>query len=104
MNTLRWICYVFRYGEWSAGCEFWEGKPLLDLVREYYNGWLYVLHVGPFWVECDYYGRPRGDRMSNELLIIIGIVGLSLSFLLRVLSMVLRKNRGQDEKYTRTQS
>ena len=32
-----------------------------------------------------------GDRMSDELLIIIGIVGLLLSFGLRVLLMVRRK-------------
>lgn len=42
------------FGRWSCGCETWPGKPRLLVERTWHDGWHYVLHVGPFWVECDY--------------------------------------------------
>jgi len=39
-------------GRWSCGCAFWPGKPMLYAGRTYYDGWHYVAHVGPFWLEC----------------------------------------------------
>ena len=41
------------HGEWSAGCELWPGKPKLGLFRDYYDGYKYVLHLGPIWIQCD---------------------------------------------------
>ena len=41
------------HGFWSFGWELYKDKPLLHADRMYYDGWHYVIHLGPFWVECD---------------------------------------------------
>lgn len=47
------LWHLFR-GDWAWGWRAWQGKPKLWMGREWYDGWHYVLHIGPFWIECDY--------------------------------------------------
>ena len=42
------------FGDWSWGFESYPDKPRLYLGSVYYDDWHYVLHIGPFWLECDY--------------------------------------------------
>lgn len=50
---MNWMKHLY-YGKWSFGYEYWNGKPKLYVGRAYYDGWLYVLHLGKLWIECDY--------------------------------------------------
>lgn len=50
IETLRHL----KKGEWSWGFERWPDKPALFVGRTWHDGWHYVLHAGPLWVECDY--------------------------------------------------
>lgn len=40
-----------KIGRWTVGLGLWAGKPLCWFGREYYDGWYYVLHLGPLYVE-----------------------------------------------------
>jgi hypothetical protein len=40
------------YGGW----ELYEGKPLLGFFRAYYDQPIWVLHVGPLWIQCNLWG------------------------------------------------
>jgi len=53
LNFLKEVLITFRHGAWSAGCEFYLDKPMLYVGRMFFDGWHYVLHVGPFWIGCD---------------------------------------------------
>lgn len=46
-----------RNGEWSWGFGLWANKPMLGIFHEWYDGCRLAIHVGPLWVECDYFGR-----------------------------------------------
>jgi hypothetical protein len=41
-------------GSWSWGWERWPNKPRLYAGRTWHDGWHYIVHLGPLWVECDY--------------------------------------------------
>jgi hypothetical protein len=34
----------------------WEGKPLFGFYSTYYDGRIYVFHLGPFWIQWAEYG------------------------------------------------
>lgn len=40
-------------GHWSCGLWWSFDKPVLYIGRLPYDGWHYVLHIEPLWVECD---------------------------------------------------
>lgn len=42
------------YGDWSWGCKQYPNKPQLSIYRDWYDGWHYVLHIGPLHV-CVHY-------------------------------------------------
>lgn len=41
-------------GELSWGWERWPGKPRLAFYRTWHDGWHYVLHLGPLWINGHY--------------------------------------------------
>ena len=49
---MRAFYYALRYGDWVCGWERWEGKPWLSISHHYYDGDIYVLHIGWLYVEC----------------------------------------------------
>lgn len=54
MKNIKNFFYILLFGKWSCGYEYWNGKPKLEFVKEYYDGWHYVLHIGSLWIEIDY--------------------------------------------------
>ena len=54
MKRLKNMINAIRYGQWCCGCEFWDGKPMWSSDKQWHDGWHYVLHVGPIYVECHY--------------------------------------------------
>jgi len=51
MLTIKYHLGNLYYGKWFFGCKFYKGKPMLMLRYEWYDGPIYCLHVGPFWIE-----------------------------------------------------
>lgn len=42
------------FGRLAFGVGCWNGKPQFSARREWHDGPIYVLHLGPFWAEWDY--------------------------------------------------
>jgi len=51
MSRLRAFLSLLRFGTWAAGCENWPGKPRLGVDWVFYDGWHFVVHMGPLWLE-----------------------------------------------------
>lgn len=48
-------CYhAVRYGKWYFGWEGYEGKPMLGIFKEYYDGNLFAFHCYKFYIEVHY--------------------------------------------------
>lgn len=52
MLVPRKIQNFIQYSEWEF---FWEWyDPRLSFQKGYYDGWIYFLCLGPFWVQVRY--------------------------------------------------
>jgi hypothetical protein len=53
LEGARNLIHCWRHGDWSFGCEWYKGKPIIGLVFTYYDGYIFAAHLGPLWAECD---------------------------------------------------
>lgn len=50
MKTFLLACW---HGKWSCGWEQWTDKPQFEVRSVWYDGPIYILHLGPLWIEVD---------------------------------------------------
>ena len=45
---------LFLNGNWSCGYEKYKGKPMLYVGSLWHDAPMFVIHIGKFWLGCDY--------------------------------------------------
>ena len=53
----RWLWLSIRYGKWDIGFHTrrtWTNKPYLYFLSGYYDGFYWGLHLGWFYVGCEF--------------------------------------------------
>lgn len=54
MNLFEHMYAIIRYGEWYAGWVMYDGKPMLGVYHDYYDGHHICLHVYKFYLGVYY--------------------------------------------------